>query len=65
MGKFLSIVIGALATIFGIIFLLGAWRWEFFIVLKGTIPVIMIVGGIIAFTAGISEYKDTLKSKKD
>ena len=64
MGKILSIVIGSLVTIFGLILLIGAWRWEFFIVLKGTIPVIMIVGGIMALIAGISEYKDTLKSKK-
>ena len=65
MGKTLSIIIGALAIFFGLILLLGVWRWEFFIVLKGTIPVIMVIGGVIALIAGISEFKDTLKSKKD
>jgi len=64
MGKTLSIVIGALAAFTGLVLLLGPWRWEFFMVLKGSIPVLLIFGGIIALFAGFSELKDTLKSRK-
>lgn len=63
MGKTLSIVIGAAVAFVGLVLLL-AWWYEFMFVLRGTIPAILILAGIIALFAGISELKDTLKSKK-
>lgn len=64
MGKNLSIIIGAIAALVGLILILDLWRYEFLFILKGTVPVLLIFGGVIALTAGISEFKDTLKSKK-
>jgi len=63
MGKFLGIVIGAVALIIGVV-LLRNWWYEFTFVLRGAIPVILIFGSIIALLAGLAELKDTLKADK-
>ena len=63
MAKFMGITLGAIVAFVGLV-LLVAWWYEFFLVLKGVIPAILILGGLIALFAGISELKDTLKSKK-
>lgn len=63
MGKFLGIVIGASAAFAGLLLLI-AWWYEFLFVLRGCVPAIIIFGGVIALFAGVSELKDTLKSKK-
>ena len=62
MGKTLSIVLGALAIILGAVLLIS-WWYEFKFFLRATFPIILIIGGIIALLAGISELKDTIKSK--
>jgi hypothetical protein len=63
MGKFLGVTIGAIVAFIGLILLI-AWWYEFLFILRGSIPAILILGGLIALLAGISELKDTLKSKK-
>ena len=63
MGKVLSIIIGALVAAAGII-LIVRWWYELLFVLRGTVPAILIFGGVIALIAGITELKDTLKSKE-
>ena len=65
MGKVLSLLIGAVVTVLGCI-LLVAWWYELLFLLRGIVPGILIIGGLIAIAAGISEYKDTIKqnSKK-
>ena len=63
MGKILSIAIGALVAIVGIILLIN-WWYELLFVLRGTVPAFLIFGGVIALIAGLSELKDTLKSKE-
>lgn len=62
MGKILSLLIGAIVTVLGIILLLS-WWYELLFVMRGIIPVILIFGGIIAIAAGFSELKDVLKLK--
>ena len=64
MGKVLSIIIGILVAAAGVILVIR-WSYELLFVLRGAIPAILIFGGIIALIAGISELKDTLKSKKE
>lgn len=64
MGKVLSIIIGALVAAAGVILVI-CWWYELLFVLRGAVPAILIFGGVIALIAGISELKDTLKSKKE
>jgi len=63
MGKFLGIAIGAGVAFFGLLLLIF-WWYEFLFILRGFIPVILIFTGVIALFAGLSELKDTIKSKK-
>ena len=63
MAKFLGIIIGGAVAFVGLLLLI-AWWYEFLFLLRGVIPAIFIFGGVIALFAGISELKDTLKSKK-
>jgi hypothetical protein len=63
MGKYLSVIIGAVVTLLGVIALVG-WQDDFFALLRGSIPAVFIFGGVIAMIAGISEMKDELESKK-
>ena len=63
MGKTLSLLIGAIVALVGLILLI-AWWYEFRFLLKGIIPIALVVGGIVAITAGFSEFKDTFKGKK-
>ena len=62
MGKTLSIIIGAISAFLGLILLLS-WWYEFLFVIKATLPALLILGGIIAILAGISEFKDVISSK--
>jgi hypothetical protein len=62
MGKLLSLLVGAIVTVVGVILLIS-WWYELLFVLRGIMPIILIFGGIIAIAAGFSELKDVLKLK--
>ncbi|MGB2601438.1 MAG: hypothetical protein WBD00_01720 [Candidatus Omnitrophota bacterium] len=62
MGKLLSLLVGAIVTVVGVILFIS-WWYELLFVLRGIIPIILIFGGIIAIAAGFSELKDVLKLK--
>jgi len=64
MGMLMAILGGFLAVILGIIGLIF-WFGQFIELLQGTIPLILILGGGIALFIGITEIKDTLKSKDE
>ena len=63
MGKYISVIIGAIVALLGI---LGLVRWWgiFVLILKGSVPVMLILGGAIAVVAGLSEIRDEKSSKK-
>ena len=63
MGKYLSVIIGAAVVLLGLIGLFGWWG-DFLMVLRGSVPAMLIFGGVIAVIAGLSEIKDELASKK-
>jgi len=63
MGKILSLLIGGIVTLLGAILLI-AWWYEFLFMVRSVLPVVLILGGGIAISAGISEFKDVLKTSK-
>ncbi|MBD3426629.1 MAG: hypothetical protein GF409_05315 [Candidatus Omnitrophica bacterium] len=62
MGKLLSLLIGAIVMVVGLILLIS-WWYELIFVLRGVLPLVLIFAGIIAVLSGFSELKDVLKMK--
>jgi putative Mn2+ efflux pump MntP len=64
MGKYVSVIGGLVAILLGLIGLI-TW-WSLFVrALLATVPSILILGGLIALAAGVSEIKDAMKTKKE
>lgn len=64
MGKALAILGGLIAMAGGVVLAIFVWRPEFVILVKGCIPPILFLGGLIALIAGISSIKDAARTKK-
>jgi hypothetical protein len=64
MGKFITLLGGLISIILGIWGLMTWWD-SFVMLLKGSIPPILILGGLAALFAGISEIKDCAQAKKE
>ena len=64
MGKYITVLGGLVSIIIGI-WGLTSWWYSFVILLKGSVPLILILGGLAAFFAGISEVKDSMQAKKE
>jgi small neutral amino acid transporter SnatA (MarC family) len=64
MGKYLSVVLGAAAVVFGVI-LFFVWSQAFRLGIQFSIMVVAVFGGLIAFIAGISEIKDSMAAGKE
>ncbi|MFA6078609.1 MAG: hypothetical protein WC779_02565 [Candidatus Omnitrophota bacterium] len=63
MDKYIGIAIGAFVVVLGLLGLKGWWA-DLLVVLRGSIPLLLIIGGGIAVIAGLSELNDELKKKK-
>ncbi|MBW2544447.1 MAG: hypothetical protein JRD43_03040 [Deltaproteobacteria bacterium] len=55
---------GAVAAVLGLIGL-GIWWEEFFELLAGGIPIVLLLGGALAIYVGFDEMKDQMKSKEE
>jgi len=64
MSNLTGIVGGGIAVVLGLLGLIFWWDL-FLIFLKGSVPLILLLGGIISLVAGISEIKETSKTKKE
>ena len=64
MGKVASIIGGTAAAVVGLI-LIFVWNKAFVLGLEFLIMFALILGGVIAVIAGISEIKDSLVAKKE
>ena len=63
MGKYTSVIIGAVIAFIGILGLIR-WMGPLVLIIKGTVPVLMVFAGVIAIIAGLSEVKDEAAAKK-
>ncbi len=57
-----SLIGGIIASLLGLIFLI-VWRCSFWEVLKGTLPILFILGGALAAYLGYEEIKDKTTSQ--
>ena len=64
MGKMISIIGGIVAIVIGLFSIIGWWGY-FIDLLLGTIPVVLICGGLIALFLGVSELKDEMAAKNE
>ena len=64
MGKYITVLGGIIAILIGVRGII-TWWWNFAELLKGCVPPVLILGGLAAFFAGISEIKDARQTKKD
>jgi hypothetical protein len=55
-----TLVGGAVAAALGLIGM-GLWWFDFLMVIKGTIPALLLLGGGLAIYLGFDEMKDTWK----
>ena len=62
MGKYSSIIIGSCVAVLGLLGVI-VWRSDFLAIIKGSIPVILVFGGVIAVIAGLTELKDEAGSQ--
>ena len=58
-----ALVIGVVIAVLGVV---GIFRWTtaFVIVLKGSVPIMLVCGGLLAVIAGITSIKDSIEAKK-
>ena len=64
MGKFVAIIGGLIAMAGGIYLAIFVWWREFYELVFGSIPPLLILLGLIALVAGISSIKDKKRIKK-
>ncbi len=65
MGKIISIIGGTVAVVVGLILAFFAWREAFILGIEFLVMLILVLGGLIAVVAGISEIKDSLAAKRE
>ena len=57
------IIGGAIAAILGLIGLIG-WYEAFFILLKGGIPIAMLLGGVLAIYVGYDDLQEKIREER-
>lgn len=60
----MTVVIALVVTLLGVAGVIGWWG-DFMVVIKGSIPAFLVLGGAIAVVAGVSELKDKAAAKKE
>ncbi len=58
-----ALIGGIIAVVIGVI---GIVRWptDLLVVLKGSVPLMIALGGLLAIIAGITSIKDSIEAKK-
>lgn len=58
-----ALIIGLIVVVLGV-FGIVTWFGDFILVLKGSVPAMLICGGLLAIVAGITSIKDSIEAKK-
>jgi len=58
-----ALIIGLIVVVLGVIGIV-TWFPDFVLVLKGSVPAMLICGGLLAIIAGITSIKDSIEAKK-
>jgi hypothetical protein len=64
MGKFVVIIGGLIAMAGGVYLAIFVWWREFYELVFGSIPPLLLLGGLVALIAGISSIKDKKRIQK-
>jgi hypothetical protein len=64
MGRFVVIIGGLIAMAGGVYLAIFVWWREFYELVFGSIPPLLLLGGLVALIAGISSIKDKKRIKK-
>lgn len=59
-----AFVAGLVTFVFGLVGLIG-WSSDFFSVLRGTIPLILLLGGLIALYGAYTAQQDKIEAEKE
>ncbi len=59
-----ALVGGIVATILGIV-LIVVWWGSFLAILKGGIPIVLVLGGALAIYIGVDEIRDKFQQSKE
>lgn len=54
---------GAVAAVLGLVGLIG-WHEAFFILLKGGLPIALLLGGVLAIYVGFDDLQDKIREEK-
>lgn len=59
-----ALIVGIVVVLAGVIGL--GWWWDLFVKgLKASVPIMLVLGGIIAIAAGISDIRDRMEEKRE
>ena len=64
MGRFVVIMGGLIAMAGGVYLAIFVWWREFYELVFGSIPPLLLLGGLVALIAGISSIKDKKRIQK-
>ncbi len=59
-----AFVLGLVAFVLGLVGIIG-WGTDFVTVLKGTVPLILLLGGLIALYGAYTAQQDKMEAKKE
>lgn len=59
-----ALIGGIVATILGIV-LIVVWWGSFIAILKGGIPIVLVLGGALAIYIGVDEIRDKFQQSKE
>ena len=58
-----ALVMGIVVVVLGLLGIVS-WFGDFVLVLKGSVPAMFVLGGLLAIVAGITSIKDAAEAKK-